>query len=221
MNQEQWNVVDDYIVDRLVGADSALGAALAANAAAGLPPHDVTPAQGKLLHLLARMIGARRILEIGTLGGYSTIWLARALQLDGLVVTLEANPHHAKVARANIARAGLAGRVDFRVGPARESLPLVQAEGIGPFDLVFIDADKRNYPDYLVWALRLARRGAVIIADNVVREGAVANPDSAHPGVQGMRRFFDMLAEQRRVSATAIQSVGRKGWDGFAIAVVD
>jgi predicted O-methyltransferase YrrM len=220
MNQEQWNIIDDYIVDRIVGADAALDAALTANAAAGLPPHDVSPAQGKFLHLVARMIGARRILEIGTLGGYSTIWLARALPQDGLVVTLEADPHHAEVARGNIASAGLADRVDLRIGPALESLPLLQADGIAPFDLVFIDADKPRYPDYLSWALKLARRGAVVIADNVVREGAVANPGSADPGVQGVRRLFDLLADERRVSATAIQTVGKKGWDGFAIAIV-
>ena len=219
MSQEQWTVVDGFIEDCLVGVDAALEAALAANAEAGLPAHDVSPAQGKLLHLLARMIAARRILEIGTLGGYSTIWLARALREGGLVVTLEADPHHAEVARGNIARAGVAGSVDLRVGPALETLPLVQADRIGPFDLIFIDADKSSNPDYLDWALKLARPGAVIVGDNVVRDGAVVDSDSIDPSVQGVRRFFDMLAEERRLSATAIQTVGRKGWDGFAIAI--
>jgi predicted O-methyltransferase YrrM len=221
MSQDQWTVVDGFIEDRLIGVDAALEAALAANAEAGLPAHDVSPAQGKLLHLLARMIAARRILEIGTLGGYSTIWLARALPDGGLVVTLEADPHHAEVARGNIARAGLAGSVDLRCGPALETLPLVQSDRIAPFDLIFIDADKSSNPDYLDWALKLARPGAVIVGDNVVRDGAVVDSESIDPSVQGVRRFFDMLAEERRLSATAIQTVGRKGWDGFAIAIVD
>ena len=221
MGQEAWCAVDRYIVDRLVPADPALDEALAANQVAGLPAHDVSPAQGKLLHLLARMIGARRVLEIGTLGGCSTIWLARALSEGGVVVTLEADPHHAEVARGNIERAGLAACVDLRVGPALETLPQVGAAGLGPFDLVFIDADKPSNPDYLAWALKLARPGAVIIGDNVVRGGAVVDPDSADPRVQGIRRFFNLLAGEPRLSATAIQTVGSKGWDGFALAIVD
>lgn len=221
MNQEQWSAVDAYIAERLIASDGALGAVLAANAAAGLPAIDVSPAQGRLLHLLARMAGARRVLEIGTLGGYSTVWLARALPEDGRVVTLEANQHHATVARANFARAGVEARIDLRLGPALETLPKLQAEGAGPFDLVFIDADKSNSPDYLVWAMRLARPGTVIIGDNVVRCGAILDRDSPDPDVQGVRRFYDLLAAEPRLSATAIQTVGSKGWDGFALAILD
>ena len=221
MSQDQWTAVDAYIVDRLAPSDAALDHALDANAAGGLPAHDVSPAQGKLLHLIARTAGARRVLEIGTLGGYSTIWLARALPEDGLVVTLEAVSAHADIARDNIARAGLSARVDLRVGPALESLPLIEAEGLGPFDLIFIDADKPSNPQYLAWALKLARPGAVIIGDNVVRDGAVVDPASDDPRVQGVRAFFDMIAAEPRLSATAIQTVGAKGWDGFVFAVVD
>jgi predicted O-methyltransferase YrrM len=221
MNQDRWSAVDDYIVDHLVSADPALDLSLAANAVAGLPAHDVSPAQGKLLHILARTVGARRILEFGTLGGYSTIWLAKALPTDGLVVTLEADPRHAEVARSNFERAGLADRIDLRVGPALKTLPNVEADGIGPFDFVFIDADKPNNPDYLAWAIKLARPGAVIIGDNVVRDGAVIDSHSADPRVQGVRRFFDMLGREPRLTATAIQTVGSKGWDGFTIAVLD
>ena len=221
MSQDQWTAVDAYIVDRLAPSDAALDHALDANAAGGLPAHDVSPAQGKLLHLIARTAGARRVLEIGTLGGYSTIWLARAVPEDGLVVTLEAVSAHADIARDNIARAGLSARVDLRVGPALESLPLIEAEGLGPFDLIFIDADKPSNPQYLAWALKLARPGAVIIGDNVVRDGAVVDPASDDPRVQGVRAFFDMIAAEPRLSATAIQTVGAKGWDGFVFAVVD
>jgi predicted O-methyltransferase YrrM len=220
LSQEQWSSVDGYIADRLLPPDPALDAALAANARAGLPAADVSPAQGKFLHLLARVAGARRVLEIGTLGGYSTIWLARAVPADGRVVTLEADPRHAEVARSNIERAGLSSRVDLRVGAALDTLPLLEAEGAGPFDLVFIDADKPSNPDYLAWALKLARPGAVVVGDNVVREGAVLDARSDDPRVQGVRRFFDVLAAEPRVSATAIQTVGTKGWDGFALAVV-
>jgi predicted O-methyltransferase YrrM len=220
MNEDEWSAVDDYIASRLLSPDDALDAVLAANAAAGLRPIDVSPPQGKLLHLLARIAGARKVLEIGTLGGYSTIWLARALAVDGIVVTLEANPRHAAVARANFARAGLAARIDLRLGPALETLPILESEGTGPFDVVFIDADKPNNPDYLAWAIRLGRPGTVIIGDNVVREGAILEPDSADPTAQGIRRFFDLLASEPRLSATAIQTVGGKGWDGFALAVV-
>ncbi len=221
MGQPSWNDVDGYIVDRLVPPDDALVAALETNKAAGLPAIDVSPAQGKFLHLIARMVGARRVLEIGTLGGYSTIWFARALPSDGVVVTLEALPEHAAVARKNIERAGLTAKVDLRVGPALETLPLLAGEGGGVFDMIFIDADKRSNPEYLRWALKLARVGSVIIVDNVVRDGAVLDANSGDKDIQGIRRFFDDLAGEARLSATAIQTVGSKGWDGFAIALVD
>jgi predicted O-methyltransferase YrrM len=221
MDRAKWSAVDAYIVDKIATSDFALDVALAANAAAGLPPHDVSPPQGKLLYLLARMARARKVLEIGALGGYSTIWLARALPADGFVVTLEAVAKHAEVARENIRRAGLAGQVRVRVGPALESLPRIAEEGIGPFDFIFIDADKPRNADYLGWALRLARPGTVIVCDNVVREGAVLDRTSADPGVQGTRRMFDMIGKDTRLSATAIQTVGAKSWDGFAIAIVD
>jgi predicted O-methyltransferase YrrM len=219
MDQPSWNDVDDYIVERLVPPDAALDAALEANKAAGLPEIDVSPAQGKLLHLLARMVGARKVLEIGTLGGYSTIWLARALPSGGLVVTLEALPEHAEVARKNIERAGLGGMVDIRVGAALETLPVLASEGAGSFDLVFIDADKRSNPEYLQWAVKLARVGAVIVVDNVVRGGKVLDARSDNADIQGIRRCFDDLAAEGRLTATAIQTVGAKGWDGFAIAL--
>lgn len=217
---EQWTEVDRYITDRLVSPDSALNAALEASEAAGLPAISVTPNQGKLLQLLARLQGARAILEIGTLGGYSTIWLARALPAGGRLITLEADPKHAEVARANISRAGLSGTVELRLGPALEILPQLAAEGHGPFDLIFIDADKPNTPEYFVWALKLSCLGSLIIVDNVVRSGAVADPESEDPDIQGMRRFFDLIAKERRVSATALQTVGSKGYDGFALALV-
>ena len=220
MNPEQWGAVDRDITDLLAPADAALDAALHASAAAGLPPINVAPNQGKLLHLLARMQGACTILEIGTLGGYSTIWLERALPADGRVITLEIDPAHAEVARANFARAGLTGMVELRIGRALDTLPLLASEKRGPFDLVFIDADKVNTADYFTWALKLSRRGTVIIVDNVVRKGAVADPASGDASVQGIRRFNTLLAAERRVSATAIQTVGSKGYDGFAIALV-
>ena len=213
-----WGRVDDYIVGALVPADPALAAAMAANAAAKLPAIDVAPNQGKLLHIFARMVGARRILEIGTLGGYSTIWLARALEPGGRLVTLEADPHHAEVARANIARAGLDAVVEIHVGPALASLPNLPADV--PFDLVFIDADKGNNPGYLEWALKLTRPGSVIICDNVVRDGRVADAASRDSAIVGIRRFFEMLAAEPRLTGTAVQTVGSKGWDGFAIAIV-
>ena len=220
MTQEQWTAVDRYITDLLVPPDPALDAALQASAAAGLPPHDVSPSQGKLLLLLAQIQGARTILEIGTLGGYSTIWLARALPADGRLITLEADPKHAEVARANIARAGLSDVVEVRLGRALDTLPQLAAEGHGPFDLIFIDADKASNPDYFAWALKLSRRGSLIIADNVVRNGAVVDTASSDPSVQGVRRFNELLAESPRVSATAIQTVGSKGYDGFAMAII-
>ena len=217
---ERWAAVDRYITDLLVTSDPTFDAALAASAAAGLPPHDVSPAQGKLLHLLARMQGARTILEIGTLGGYSTIWLARALPAAGRLVTLEIDPRHAAVARANVARAGLADVVEIRVGRALDTLPALAAEGQGPFDLVFIDADKQSNAAYLRWALRLSRAGTVIVVDNVVRDGAVIDAASTDPSVRGVRALNELLAAEPRVSATAIQTVGSKGWDGFVLALV-
>lgn len=210
------DAVDDYFTEKLIGPDEALDAVLAANQAAGLRAIDVSPLQGKLLHLFARAIGAKRVLEIGTLGGYSTLWLARAVGDDGRVTTLEIQPHNADVARANLDRAGVGDRVEIRVGPALDLLPAVE----GPFDLIFIDADKANQDKYLAWALKLARPGAVIVGDNVVRDGEVANPATRDANVQGVRRFIDLLASEPRFSATAIQTVGSKGWDGFAFAVV-
>jgi predicted O-methyltransferase YrrM len=221
---DRWAAVDDYISERLVGADPVLDAAVKAAAAAGLPAIAVSPPQGKLLNLLARAIGARRILELGALGGYSTIWLARALPSGGRLVTLEANPEYAEVARANVARAGLAGIVELRVGAALETLPELASEGGEPFDLIFIDADKTNTPNYYTWALELSRPGSLIIADNVIRDGAVADADSDDPAARASRRFHDMLAAEQaagqRVSATTIQTVGIKGYDGFTLALV-
>jgi predicted O-methyltransferase YrrM len=211
-----WERVDGYLGDLLVGEDAALDAALDANAAARLPAIDVSPLQGKLLHILARTAGARHILEIGTLGGYSTIWLARALPEDGRLVTLEAEARHAEVARSNLARAGLADRVDVLTGRALDSLETLQ----GPFDFIFVDADKRSNPDYLAWALRLSRPGTVIVFDNVIRDGMVSDPSNSDPGVVGTRRLIEMLGAEPRLTATAIQTVGAKGWDGFAIAIV-
>jgi predicted O-methyltransferase YrrM len=218
---ESWIAVDRFFADMLLNHDDALDSALATAAAAGLPPHDVAPNQGKLLYLLARLAGSRRILELGTLAGYSTIWLARALRPGGRLVTLEANARYAAVASANIERAGLAGVVDVRVGPALQTLPLLQSEGCEPFDFVFIDADKERNADYLGWALRMTRKGAVIVADNVVRAGAVADPEATDERARGVRRFFELLAAEPRVTATAIQTVGAKGWDGVVVAVVD
>ena len=218
--QEQWTAVDRYLTDLFVQPDPALEAALQASAAAGLPPIQVSPNQGKLLFLLAQVQAARNILEIGTLGGYSTVWLARALPGNGRLITLELDEKFAAVARANIARAGLADVVELRLGRALETLPQLAAEGRGPFDLIFIDADKATYPDYFKWALKLSRRGSLIIADNIVRKGAVADAASSDPNVQGVRRFNELLAAEPRVSATAIQTVGSKGHDGFAIALV-
>ena len=216
----QWTAVDGYLTQTLVADDPALTAALAANAAAGLPPIDVAPNQGKFLHLLAHIANARRILEVGTLGGYSTLWLARALPADGRLVTLELDPHHAEVARANIARAGLSGNVEVRVGPALETLAQLAAARTEPFDLVFLDANKEAYPEYLEAALRLARPGTVILGDNVVRDGEVVDAASPDERVQGVRRFLEKLASDPRLSATALQTVGSKGYDGFAMAVV-
>jgi len=217
---DAWREVDLYLAGKLLGDDPALDAALEANKAGGLPAIDVSPVQGKLLHLLARAAGARRILEIGTLGGYSTIWLARAVPEDGRVVTLEIDPHHAEVARANLDRAGIGGRVEIRVGPALDTLAALQAAGEAPFDLVFIDADKQNNANYVQAAIGLARPGALIIVDNVVREGRVLEAGSDDPMVQGTRRLFDLLASEPRLDATAIQTVGVKKWDGLVVALV-
>ena len=217
-NKEQWTAVDHYLADLLLPSDPALAAALEASAAAGLPSIQVSPTQGKLLHLLAMSLGARKILELGTLGGYSTIWMARALPAGGRLITLEADAKHAEVARANIARAGLANVVDLRLGRAQETLPKLADEA--PFDLIFIDADKTGYPEYFQWAMKLTRRGSVIIADNVVRKGEIVNAASGDANVQGARRFYEMVAREPRVSATAIQTVGSKGYDGFAMIVV-
>jgi predicted O-methyltransferase YrrM len=220
MTQELWTAVDQYINGLLVSNDPALSAALEASTAAGLPSIQVSPSQGKLLHLLARLRGARNILEIGTLGGYSTIWMARALPPGGRLLTLEADAKHTEVARANFARAGLAGVIELRLGPALDTLPQVAAEGRGPFDFIFIDANKDTMPEYFDWALRLSRRGSVIIADNVIRDGAVIDAASKDPDIQGVRRFNERLAAESRVSATEIQTVGSKGYDGFALALV-
>lgn len=217
--KEQWSQVDRYIADSLVEQDDALLQALATNAAAGLPAHDVAPNQGKLLQLFARMVNAKRILEIGTLGGYSTIWLARALPAGGKLITLEADESHAAVARQNITRAGLDGLVELRVAPAMTHLPTLHT--LAPFDLIFIDADKPSNPDYLRWALKLARPGTVIIGDNVVRDGAVTDAASTDARVQGVREFFTMMAQEPRLTATALQTVGSKGWDGFSLAIVN
>ena len=215
-----WAQVDAYIGETLLGADAALADTLKANAAGGLPDIDVSPAQGRMLHLLARMAGARRILEVGTLGGYSTIELARALPEDGRLVTLELEPHHVEVARANIARAGLADRVDVRAGPASDTLEAMIADGEAPFDFVFIDADKQNNAAYLRAALALSRPGTTIVVDNVIREGGVLDADSADDRIQGTRRLFEAIAAEPRLTATAVQTVGAKGWDGFLLAVV-
>lgn len=217
---ELWTAVDDYIDEHLVGEDEALKAALEANAAAGLPAINVSANQGKLLMLLAQSIGARRILEIGTLGGYSTIWLARALPPGGHLITLEFDPKHADVARANIGNAGLSRMVQVRVGAALDTLPQLAGEGRGPFDLIFIDADKVNTAAYFTWALTLSRPGSLIIVDNVVRDGAVADASTTDAGVQGIRRFFELVQSEPRVEATATQTVGIKGYDGLAIVRV-
>ncbi len=221
MDERLWSAVDDYFTNTIVRQDDVLAAALAANAAAGLPQIDVSPPHGKLLHLLARIAGARRALEIGALGGYSTIWIARALPADGRLVTLEASETHAAVARRNIARAGVSDKVELRVAPALESLPKIEAEGLAPFDFVFIDADKSNNDNYLTWALRLSRPGTMIVVDNVVREGAIVDGRATDPGAAGIKRMFELMAREPRLQATAIQTVGAKGWDGFALAVVD
>ena len=216
-----WTAVDAYLADHLIEKDEVLEAALRESEAAELPPIQVTPLQGKMLHIFARMAGARRILELGTLGGYSTIWLARALPESGRMVTLEASAKHAAVARKNLERAKLLGKVELREGPALETLPKLLAERVEPFDLIFMDADKEHNAEYLDWALRLSRVGTVIVTDNVVREGTVLDAASNDAMVQGTRRFFDAVAAVPHVTATAIQTVSGKKYDGFALLIVD
>jgi len=220
MTQDVWTAVDEYITGLFHPPDPTLEAALRAAATAGLPSIQVSPVQGMLLHLLARACSARQILEIGTLGGYSTIWLARALPTGGRVVTLEANPKHAEISRSNFARAGLTDTIELRLGPALETLPKLAAEGRGPFDLIFIDADKSSMSEYFDWSLKLARSGSVIISDNVIRKGGVLDANSTDEDIQGVRRFNERLSAEKRVSATEIQTVGSKGYDGFALVVV-
>jgi predicted O-methyltransferase YrrM len=220
MSKEQWTAVDRYLTELLVPQDAALDAALIASAAAGLPAINVTPNLGKLLYLLARVQGAKNILEFGTLGGYSTIWLARALPPGGRLITLEADPNHAEIARANIARAGLGNVVEVRVGLALDLLPGVAADMRAPFDFVFIDADKPSNPEYFARSLELCRAGSLIIVDNVIRDGAVIDETSNDPSVLGVRRMNEMLRAEKRVTVTALQTVGSKGYDGFAIALV-
>jgi caffeoyl-CoA O-methyltransferase len=219
MMHEQWIAVDEYITG-LFPSDPALEMVLQTTRAAGMPQINVSPVQGRLLHVLALTCGARTILEIGTLAGYSAIWMARALPADGKLITLESDPKHAEVARANIARAGLADRIEVRLGVALDVLPQLAAEGMGPFDLIFIDADKTNLTTYFEWAVRLARPGSLIIADNVIRHGDVLDDSSADASLQGVRRFNEALAADRRVTATIVQMVGIKGYDGMALAVV-
>jgi predicted O-methyltransferase YrrM len=218
--EEKWTAVDQYINKTFLPPDNVLEGALLASAAAGLPQIAVAPNQGKFLQLLAVAQGARRILEIGTLGGYSTLWLARALPAGGRLITLEFEPKHAEVARGNFILAGVADVIDLRVGPALESLRQMVSEGCAPFDFIFIDADKVNYPGYFEWALKLSRSGTMIIADNVIRQGAVVDAASVDPSVQGVRRFHELTAAEPRVSATALQTVGSKGYDGFTLIVV-
>jgi predicted O-methyltransferase YrrM len=219
MTERVWHDVDEYISGLLIGTDDALEGALEASDEAGLPQIAVTPNLGKMLHLIARIHGARTILEIGTLAGYSTIWLARALPADGRLITLEADPRHAEVATANIAAAGLADRVEVKVGNALDTLPSLDGEG--PFDLFFIDADKVNNPAYVTWALDHSRPGTVIIVDNVVRSGGVLDADSTDPSIVGTRELGALLAREPRVSATMVQTVGSKGYDGFALVLVE
>jgi predicted O-methyltransferase YrrM len=218
--QDRWTAVDAYLTSLFVPPDPALDGVLQSIAAADLPTISVSPTQGKLLFILAKAMGARRVLELGTLAGYSTIWLARAIPPGGSVVTIEVDPRHAKIARTNFARAGVADRIDLRVGAALDVLPKLAATAGDPFDVIFIDADKVGYPDYLGWSIKLARPGTLILADNVIRDGAVADPGSKDASVQAVRRFNEMLTNEPRVIATAIQTVGAKGYDGFAAILV-
>lgn len=220
MTQDVWEAVERYFDKVLVAQDSALEDALASAAAEKLPAIQVSSVQGKLLHLLARILGARKILEIGTLGGYSTIWMARALPEGGRLITLEADPKHADVARKNFARAGVESKIELRLGKALDTLPKIAAEGLGPFDLFFIDANKSNMPEYFEWSLKLARKGSIIIADNVVRGGAVLDANSKDADIQGIRRFLEVVGKEKRVSGTALQTVSTKSYDGFAMVLV-
>lgn len=217
MAQDTWTAVDEYVTGLLAPPDEALDAAVRAGEAAGLPQIQVSPPQGKLLYLLAKTIGARSILEFGTLAGYSTIWLARALPANGRLITLEANSKYAEVATSSIAAAGLGGVVEVRVGPALDQLPQLEADGVGPFDITFIDADKVHTPDYFAWALEHSRPGALIIADNVIRDGRLADHSDDDPAIAAQRRFHEQLAAEPRVEATTIQTVGGKGYDGFSL----
>ncbi|WP_435930215.1 O-methyltransferase [Dryocola sp. BD613] len=217
--QQQWSDVDDYLVHSLIPDDPIFGKILANNSAAGLPAHDVAPNQGKFLQLLVQITGAKNILEVGTLGAYSSVWMARALLADGKLVTLEADPRHAEVAKKNIRLAELEDIIELHVGPAAETLPRLESRA--PFDLIFIDADKPSNPLYLEWALKYSRPGTLIIGDNVVRDGAVTDPQSDDLRVQGVRKFIELLGENPRLTATALQTVGSKGWDGFTIARVN
>ncbi|NML32689.1 O-methyltransferase [Paraburkholderia antibiotica] len=221
MNQPQWNAMDDLLASYLLEPDAVLDAALAASAAANLPAINVAPNQGKLLHLLAKLRGARRILEVGTLGGYSTIWLARALPADGQLISLEANPDNAAVARANLERASLAGIASVVIGAAAQTLERFVVEGVEPFDMIFLDADKKNYPEYLRLSLLLSRPGTLIVGDNVIRRGQIADRASDDPDVIGLHEFFRQLAQNPRLDSTALQTVGSKGWDGFSMTLVD
>jgi predicted O-methyltransferase YrrM len=220
MTDQLWTEVDQYLTDLFIPHDPALDAALESSKSAGLQPINVSPLQGKLLYILAKSHGAKNILEIGTLGGYSTIWLGRALPANGRLITLEADPKHADIARANIAHADLSGAVEVRLGRAQETLPRLVTEHRGPFDLIFIDADKIGYAEYFTWSLKLAHRGTLIIADNVIRKGAVADPASTDANVQGVRRFNEAVAAEKRVTATGLQTVGSKGYDGLTLALV-
>ena len=217
MTDDQWTEVDRYFSESLLPSDPILESALEASIAAGLPSISVSPNQGKLLQMLVQLVGARSILEIGTLGGYSTIWLARGMRAGGRLITLEIDPKHADVARQNVARAGMERVIDVRLGSALETLPQLANERSGPFDLIFIDADKPNIPTYFEWAMKLSHAGTLIVVDNVVREGAVVDADSSDPSVRGVRRFIEMVAARRDISGTVIQTVGIKGYDGFAI----
>jgi predicted O-methyltransferase YrrM len=221
MTEQNWIAVDTYLSQLYIPPDPALDSALESSNAAGLDPINVSPLQGKFLHIPAKSHGAKNILEIGTLGGYSTIWLARALPANGRLVTLEADPKHAEIARANIAHADLSGAVEVRLGRAQDTLPRLLADHRGPFDFIFIDADKTGYAEYFSWSLKLAHRGTLIVADNVVRKGGVADPASTDANVQGVQRFHQALAAERRVTATTMQTVGAKGYDGFTIIYVN
>jgi len=221
MSEKLWSDVDTYIVEKLLPADPVMIEVLAANRKGKLPPIDVSAAQGRFLELLVRVMDARKILEIGTLGGYSTIWMARGMPADGRIVTLEYSKMHALVARGNFQKAGLADRIELRIGAALDNLPGVEADGLGPFDLIFIDADKPSNPNYLEWAVKLSRKGTVIVLDNVVRDGEIIDADSTDPSITGTRTAFDFLGNHPQLKATALQTVGAKGYDGFAIAIVD